>query len=122
MEWPKVMCYLLQKLIIFLDLKATTLLVMIFVAQPNLDNMLVSRKPMITLSVAYLEGMASIHLSWPEEGGCISTMKSRPHCWNGFLVERGFRGKGNSFLLPSKIWHLWQEVTNFFTSANKFGQ
>ena len=62
MEWPKVMWYLFQKLIIFLDLKAAALSVMIFVGQPNLDNMLVSRKPMITASVACLEGIASIHL------------------------------------------------------------
>ena len=62
MEWPKVMSYLLQKLIIFLDLKAATLLVMIFSGQPNLDKMLVSMNPIITVSLACLQGMASIHL------------------------------------------------------------
>ena len=46
-EWPKVIWYLLQKFIIFLDLKAAALAVMIFSGQPNLDKMLVSRNPMI---------------------------------------------------------------------------
>ena len=62
MEWPKVIWYLLQKFIIFLDLKATTLSVMIFSGQRNLDNMLVSKNSIITVSLACLEGMASIHL------------------------------------------------------------
>ena len=62
MESPKVIWYLLQKFIIFLDLKAATLSVMIFSGQPNLDNMLVSKDPIITVSLACLEGMASIHL------------------------------------------------------------
>ena len=62
MEWPKAMWYLLQKFIIFLDLKAATLSVMIFSGQPNLDNMLVSKNLIITVSLACLEGMASIHL------------------------------------------------------------
>ena len=62
MEWPKVIWYLLQKFIILLDLKATSLSVMIFSGQPNLDNMLVSKNPIITVSLAFLEGMDSIHL------------------------------------------------------------
>ena len=62
MEWPKVIWYLLQKLIILLDLKAAALSVMIFSGHPNLDNMLVSKNPIITVSLACLEGMASIHL------------------------------------------------------------
>ena len=62
MEWPKVIWYLLQKCIIFLELKATTLSVMIFLGQQNLDNMLVCKNPIITISFACLEGMASIHL------------------------------------------------------------
>ena len=61
MEWPKVIWYLLQKFINFLDLKAATLSDMIFSGQPNLDKMLVSKNPMITVSLACLEGMASIH-------------------------------------------------------------
>ena len=62
MEWPKVIWYLLQKFIIFLDLKAAALSVMIFSRQPNLDKMLVSKNPIITISLACLDGMASIHL------------------------------------------------------------
>jgi len=62
MEWSKVIWYLLQKLIIFLDLKAATLLVMILLGQTNLDNMLVSKNRIITVSLACLEGMAYIHL------------------------------------------------------------
>ena len=62
MEWPKVIWYFLQKFISFLDLKAATLSVIIFSEQRNLDNMLVSSNPLITVSLACLEGMASIHL------------------------------------------------------------
>ena len=62
MEWPKVIWYLLQKFISFLDLKVAALSVMIFSGQPNLDKMLVSRNPIIIVSLACLEGMASIHL------------------------------------------------------------
>ena len=62
MEWPKVIWYLLQKLIILLDLKVAALLVMILVEHPNLDRMLVSRKVIITVSVACLDGITSIHL------------------------------------------------------------
>ena len=61
MEWPRVIWYLLHKSFILFDLKATTLFVMILVEQPNLDRMLASRKPIMIVSVAYLEGMASIH-------------------------------------------------------------
>ena len=62
MEWPKVMWYLQQKSIILLDLKAAALSVIIFLGQPNLDRILVSRNLIITESVAFLDGMASIHL------------------------------------------------------------
>ena len=62
MEWPKVIWYLLQKSIILLDLKAVALPMMILVGHPNLDRMLDSRKVIITVSVAFLDGMASIHL------------------------------------------------------------
>ena len=62
MEWPRVIWYLLQRFIILLDLKATALSIMSLVVHPNLNLILVSRKVMIILSVACLEGMASIHL------------------------------------------------------------
>ena len=62
MEWPKVMWYLWQKLIILLDLKASALSVIIFSRQPNLDRILVSRNCMMIESLACLQGMASIHL------------------------------------------------------------
>lgn len=62
MEWSKVIWYLLQKSIILLDLNATALSVMILVGHPNLDRMLDSRKVIITVSVACLDGTASIHL------------------------------------------------------------
>ena len=60
MEWPKVMWYLWQKLIILLDLKAASLSVIIFFGQPNLDKMLVSKNCMIIESFSYLQGAASI--------------------------------------------------------------
>jgi len=44
-----------------LDLKAAALSIMSLVGHPNLDRILVSRKVMIIVSVACLEGMASIH-------------------------------------------------------------
>ena len=62
MEWPKVMWYLWQKLIILLDLKVVALSVIIFSGQPNLDKMLVSKNCIIIESLAFLQGMASIHL------------------------------------------------------------
>jgi hypothetical protein len=34
--------------------------------------------------------------------GCISLMKSKPHCWKGDSTEMGFMGRGRNFLLPSK--------------------
>jgi len=61
-EWPGVMQYLLQKYIILLDLKEVALSVMSFWGHPNLDRILLSRKEIMTVYVAYLEGMASIHL------------------------------------------------------------
>ena len=62
MEWPKVMWYLLQNFIILLYLKVAALSFMIFAGQPNPDNMLVCKNFIITVSLACLEGMASIHL------------------------------------------------------------
>ena len=41
-----------------------------------------------------------IHLCYPEEDGFISSMKSIPHCWKGASTCMGFKGNGNSFLLP----------------------
>ncbi len=61
MEWPRVIWYLLQKSIILLDLKVVALSVMSLVGHPNLDRILVSKKVMIIVSVACLEGMATIH-------------------------------------------------------------
>jgi len=49
-----------------------------------------------------------IHLCWPEEGEWISPMKSRPHYWNGFSVEMGFRGKGKVFFYP-KIFGIYDK-------------
>ena len=62
MEWPNVIWYLLQKSIIFLELKTATLSVIILVGHPNLDRMLDSRKVIMTVSVACLDGMDPIHL------------------------------------------------------------
>ncbi len=62
MEWPKVMWYLWEKVIILLDLKAVALSVIIFSGQPNLDMMLVSKNCMMIESLAYLQWIASIHL------------------------------------------------------------
>ena len=56
------MWYLLQKSTIFLDLKAAALSVMRFWGHPNLDRILFSRNEIMTVFVACLEGMASIHL------------------------------------------------------------
>ena len=56
------MWYLLQKSIIFLDLKVVALLVMSFWGHPNLDRILFSRNEIMTVFVACLEGMDSIHL------------------------------------------------------------
>ena len=53
---------LVQKSIILLDLEAsTTLSIMGLVGHPHLDRIMVSRKVMITVFVACLEGMASIN-------------------------------------------------------------
>ena len=62
MEWPRVMWYLLQKSIIFLDMNASTLSLMSFWGHPNLECMLFSKNEIMILSMACLEGMASIHL------------------------------------------------------------
>ena len=62
MEWPRVIWYLLQKSIIFLDLKAMTLSVMRFCGHLNLEKMLFSRNGIMTKSVDCLEGMAFVHL------------------------------------------------------------
>lgn len=56
------MWYLLQKSIILLDLKVATLSVMSFWGHPNLERILLSRKVIMTVSMACLDGMASIHL------------------------------------------------------------
>ena len=45
-----------------LDLKASTLSVLIFLGQPNLERILVSRNFIMTESVAFLEGVVSIYL------------------------------------------------------------
>ena len=62
MEWPRLMWYLLQKSIIFLDLKAVALSVMSFCGHKNLERMLFLRDEIMTESVACLEGMSPIHL------------------------------------------------------------
>jgi len=45
-----------------LDLKVAALSVMPFLVQPNLDRIFVSRNLIMTESLAFLEGIASIHL------------------------------------------------------------
>ena len=88
---------------------------------------------MMTESVAFLEGMASIHLvkysvavrihlCCAEEAGCISPVKSRPHYKKGPSTIMGCKGKGRSFLLPSKIWHLWQAIIILCMSLKSVGQ
>lgn len=61
MEWWRVIWYVLHNSTIILDLKVVALSVRSFVGHPNLDRMLVSRKAMITISMACLEGMDSVH-------------------------------------------------------------
>ena len=53
---------LMAKIDLFWDLKATTLSVMIFSGQPNLERKLHSRNWIMVESLACLHGMASIHL------------------------------------------------------------
>ena len=76
---------------IALDLKDLALIVSNFFGQPNLLRIFSLIKLIITLSVAFLVGMASthlvkksvaiiIHLCYPEDAGFISPMKSKPHC------------------------------------------
>ena len=64
---------------------------------------------MITLSVAFLMGIASthlvkksvavkIHLCFPEEDGFISPMKYKPHCLKGALIAIDFKGNATTFV------------------------
>jgi len=46
-----------------------------------------------------------------EDDGWISPMKSNPHCWKGLSIDIGFKARGNTFIFPSNMWHLWREVT-----------
>lgn len=62
MEWRSVMWYLLQNFVILLDLKVAPLLEMSFWGHPNLDRILFSRNEIMTMFVACLQGMDSIHL------------------------------------------------------------
>ena len=88
---------------------------------------------MMTEYVAFLVGMASIHLvkqsmavkihlCCAEEAGCISPMKSMPHCIKGPSTVMGCKGRGRSFLLPSKIQHLWQTIIILWMSSKIAGQ
>ena len=60
MEFPSCICYLKQKAIIFIELKAGAFSVIIFLGTPNLDKICSSKNCMIIVLVAYLMGMASI--------------------------------------------------------------
>jgi hypothetical protein len=56
------MLYFWLKMTISIDLNALALSVTIFRGQPNLDNILSSRKYITTESIAFLVGIASTHL------------------------------------------------------------
>ena len=85
------MLYSLQNFTNLDEEKAYALSVISLLGNPNLDKIWLKTKSIITLSVAYLVGMASthlvkkyvvfkIHLCYPEEIRFISPIKSKPHC------------------------------------------
>jgi hypothetical protein len=62
MECVKAMLWLPHKSIMALDLNSWVFYVIVFLGQSNLAKILVSKKFIITLSVAFLVGTTLIHL------------------------------------------------------------